>query len=57
VEDVNVELQVAVPAVVPAARVQVENVPVTTVAPSDIVPAGVLTGLVESVTVTVHVTP
>jgi len=57
VEAVKVEVHAAVPAVPPAARVQDENVPVTPVTLRVIVPVGVLTGVVESVTVTVHVEP
>jgi len=57
VEGVNVVLQVAVPAVVPAAKVQVVNVPVTPLTVNVTEPVGVVTGAVESVTVAVHVTP
>jgi len=57
VEGVNVVLQVAVPAVVPAAKVQVVNVPVTPLTVKVTEPVGVVTGAVESVTVAVHVTP
>jgi len=58
VEAVNVEVHVAVPAVVPAAKVHVVNVPVTpdTVNVTD--PVGVLTvPAAVSVTVAVHVDP
>ena len=57
VEGVNVVLQVAVPAVVPAAKVHVVNVPVTPLTVNVTEPVGVVTGAVESVTVAVHVTP
>ena len=58
VEAVNVEVHVAVPAVVPAAKVHVVNVPVTpdTVNVTD--PVGVLTvPAAVSVTVAVHIEP
>ena len=58
VEAVNVEVHVAVPAVVPAAKVQVVNVPVTPVTVKVTEPVGVLTVPVPvSVTVAVHVEP
>ena|SRR2546427_12648792 len=58
VEAVNVLVHVAVPAVVPAVRLQVVNVPVTPVTPSVSVPVGVLTvPPAVSVTVAVHVDP
>ena len=57
VDAVNVEVHVAVPAVVPAARVQVVNVPVTPLTVNVTEPVGVVTGAVESVTVAVDVTP
>ena len=57
VDAVKVVLHVAVPAVVPAARVQVVNVPVTPLTAKFTLPVGVLTGVVESVTVAVQVTP
>ncbi len=57
VDAVKVVLQVAVPDGVPAARVQVVNVPVTPATAKFTLPVGVLTGEVESVTVAVHVTP
>jgi len=57
VEAVNVLLQVATPAVVPAAKVQVVNVPVTPLTLKVTVPVGALTGEVESVTVAVQVDP
>ena len=58
VEAVNVLVHVAVPAVVPAANVQVVNVPVTPLTVNVTEPVGVLTGATEvSVTVAVHVEP
>ena len=58
VEAVNVLVHVAVPAVVPAAKVHVVNVPVTPVTVNVTEPVGVLTGATEvSVTVAVHVEP
>ena len=58
VEAVNVEVHVAVPAVVPAANVQVVKVPVTPVTVKVTEPVGVLTGAGEvSVTVAVQVDP
>jgi hypothetical protein len=58
-EGVKVEVQVAVPAVVPAARVQVVNVPVTVVTAKVTEPVGVMTvpAVELSATVTVHVEP
>lgn len=53
----NVDVHVAVPAVVPAASAHVVNVPVTPVTPRLTVPVGAVTGAVESVTVTVQVDP
>ena len=58
VEAVKVEVHVAVPAVVPAAKVHVVNVPVTPDTVNVTEPVGVLTGATEvSVTVAVHVEP
>ena len=58
VEAVNVLVQVAVPAVVPGARVQVVNVPVTPVTPSVRVPVGALTvPPAVSVTVAAQIDP
>ena len=58
VEAVNVEVQVAVPAVVPAASVHVVNVPVTPDTVNVTEPVGVLTvPAAMSVTVAVHVDP
>ena len=58
VEAVNVLVHVAVPAAVPAANVQVVNVPVTPLTVNVTEPVGVLTGATEvSVTVAVHVEP
>ena len=58
VEAVNVDVHVAVPAVVPAAKVHVVNVPVTPLTVKVTEPVGVLTGATEvSVTVAVHVDP
>ena len=58
VEAVNVLVHVAVPAVVPAASVQVVKVPVTPVTVKVTEPVGVLTGAGEvSVTVAVQVDP
>src|SRR5438445_10326827 len=58
VDAVNVEVQVAVPAVVPAASVQVVNVPVTPLTVNVTDPVGVLTvPAAVSVTVAVHVEP
>ena len=58
VDAVNVEVQVAVPAVVPAASVQVVNVPVTPLTVNVTDPVGVLTvPAAVSVTVAVHVDP
>jgi hypothetical protein len=55
---VKVELQVAVPAVVPAARVQLVNVPVTPVTPKVTEPVGVVAPVADvSVTVTLQVDP
>jgi len=55
---VNVLVHVAVPAVVPAAKVHVVNVPVTPDTVNVTEPVGVLTGATEvSVTVAVHVDP
>ena len=57
-EDVNVEVHVAVPAVVPAASVHVVNVPVTPLTVNVTEPVGVLTGAGPvSVTVAVNVDP
>ena len=58
VDAVNVEVHVAVPAVVPAANVQVVNVPVTPLTVNVTEPVGVLTGAGEvSVTVAVQIYP
>ena len=58
VDGVKVLVHVAVPAVVPAANVQVVKVPVTPVTVKVTEPVGVLTGVGEtSVTVAVHVEP
>jgi|SRR5205807_5280980 len=58
VEAVNVLVHVAVPAVVPAANVQVVKVPVTPATVKVTEPVGVLTGAGEvSVTVAVQVDP
>ena len=58
VEAVNVDVHVAVPAVVPAAKVHVVNVPVTPVTVKVTEPVGVLTVPVPvSVTVAVQVDP
>jgi len=58
VEAVNVDVQVAVPAVVPAASAQVVNVPVTPLTVNVTDPVGVLTvPAAVSVTVAVHVEP
>ena len=58
VEAVNVEVHVAVPAVVPAAKVHVVNVPVTPLTVNVTDPVGVLTvPAAVSVTVAVHVEP
>ena len=58
VEAVNVDVHVAVPAVVPAANVQVVNVPVTPDTVNVTEPVGVLTGAGPvSVTVAVQVDP
>ena len=58
VEAVNVEVHVAVPAVVPAAKVHVVNVPVTPDTVNVTEPVGVLTGAGPvSVTVAVQVDP
>jgi len=58
VEAVNVDVQVAVPADVPAAKVHVVNVPVTPVTVKVTEPVGVLTVPVPvSVTVAVQVDP
>jgi len=58
VDAVNVLVQVAVPAVVPAANVQVVNVPVTPDTVNVTEPVGVLTvPAAMSVTVAVHVDP
>ena len=57
-DGVNVLVHVAVPAVVPAAKVHVVNVPVTPDTVKVTEPVGVLTGATEvSVTVAVHVDP
>ena len=57
-DGVNVLVHVAVPAVVPAAKVHVVNVPVTPLTVKVTEPVGVLTGATEvSVTVAVHVDP
>ena len=58
VDAVNVEVHVAVPAVVPAASVHVVNVPVTPDTVNVTEPVGVLTvPAAVSVTVAVHVEP
>ena len=58
VEAVNVLVHVAVPAVVPAAKVHVVNVPVTPDTVNVTEPVGVLTvPAAVSVTVAVHVDP
>ena len=58
VDAVNVEVHVAVPAVVPAASVHVVNVPVTPLTVNVTEPVGVLTvPAAVSVTVAVHVEP
>ena len=58
VEAVNVDVHVAVPAVVPAAKVHVVNVPVTPDTVNVTEPVGVLTGAGPvSVTVAVQVDP
>src|SRR5438445_12697769 len=58
VEAVNGDVQVAVPAVVPAASVQVVNVPVTPLTVNVTDPVGVLTvPAAVSVTVAIHVEP
>ena len=58
VEAVNVLVHVAVPAVVPAAKVHVVNVPVTPDSVNVTEPVGVLTvPAAVSVTVAVHVDP
>ena len=58
VEAVKVDVHVAVPAVVPAASVQVVNVPVTPLTVNVTDPVGVLTvPAAVSVTVAVHVEP
>jgi len=58
VEAVNVLVHVAVPAVVPAANVQVVNVPVTPVTVKVTEPVGVVAPVADvSVTVAVHVEP
>ena len=58
VDAVNVDVHVAVPTVVPAANVQVVNVPVTPLTVKVTEPVGVLTGAGEvSVTVAVQVDP
>ena len=57
-DGVKVLVHVAVPAVVPAAKVHVVNVPVTPDTVNVTEPVGVLTGATEvSVTVAVHVEP
>jgi len=57
-DGVKVLVHVAVPAVVPAANVQVVKVPVTPATVKVTEPVGVLTGVGEtSVTVAVHVEP
>src|SRR5438445_10785767 len=57
-DGVNGLVHVAVPAVVPAAKVHVVNVPVTPLTVKVTEPVGVLTGATEvSVTVAVHVDP
>ena len=54
----NVELQVAVPVVVPAIKVHVVKVPVTPATLNVTMPVGVVAPVVEvSVTVAVHVDP
>ena len=55
VDGVNVEVHVAVPAVVPAARVQVVNVPVTPVTVKVTEPVGVMTVPTVELSVTVAV--
>ena len=58
VDAVKVEVHVAVPAVVPAARVHVVKVPVTPDTVNETEPVGVLTvPAATSVTVAVHVDP
>ena len=58
VEAVKVLVHVAVPAVVPAANVQVVNVPVTPVTVKVTEPVGVVAPVADvSVTVAVHVEP
>ena len=58
VEAVKVLVHVAIPAVVPAAKVHVVNVPVTPLTLSDTDPVGVRTvPAAVSVTVAVHVEP
>jgi hypothetical protein len=58
VDAVNVEVQVAVPAVVPATREHVVNVPVTTVTANVTVPVGVVAPVEEvSVIVALQVEP
>ena len=58
VDAVNVDVHVAVPAVVPAANVHVVNVPVTPLTVNVTDPVGVLTvPAAVSVTVAVHVEP
>ena len=58
VDAVNVDVHVAVPAVVPAARVQVVNVPVTPLTVKVTLPVGVLkVPAAVSVTVAVQVDP
>jgi len=57
VDGVNVEVQVAVPAVAPAASVHVVKVPVTPLTAKVTDPVGVMTGAVMSVTVAEHVEP
>ncbi len=54
---VNVLVHVAVPAVAPAAKVQVVNVPVTPLTVKVTVPVGVLVAPPVSATVTLHVEP
>jgi hypothetical protein len=58
VDAVNVDVHVAVPAVVPAARAHVVNVPVTPVTPRVTEPVGVVAPVADvSVTVTLQADP
>jgi len=58
VDAANIDVHVAVPAVVPAARVQVVNVPVTPVTPKLTDPVGVVAPVADvSVTVMLQVDP